>query len=507
MGKRVLIIGAGIAGLSAASYLQRNGFQAELFEMHSSVGGLCTSWKRNGFTFDGCVHWLMGSGPSSNVFEIWKELGAGNLEFHEWDVYTVVRLRGGDSFTVYTDPDLLEAEMLRLGPQDAALIRKMVNNIRRVSHIDQPVAWQKIPLKELLCLVLRLPAALPVLTTWMKRPLGDLVSQFNSPQLREAFKLLYGDLLADFPAAGWFLMLGFMAKRSNGYPIGGSSALAGALENKARALGVNIHCRSKIDEIVIRDGKVVGVRGTWGEMSGDYVISAADAWTTMHHLLGGRYHHPVLDAAFAAEALGNAKSGTLRRFPSLIYVCFGFSADCRTQPHTQVFPLDPPLVLEEGALRIDRFSLRFFHFDPTMAPAGKTVAVVSLETYHDEYWTSRRDRRDGSYQAAKDAVSAAVMAIIERHLPGFAQSVETTDVATPATFQRYTNNWHGSYEGWLPTSRSFGTKVPRVIDGVDNFYMIGQWLNPGGGLPPCAIDGRLIARTICRREHRRFRSD
>ncbi len=507
MAKRVLIIGAGIAGLSAASYLQRNGFDTEVFEMHNSAGGLCASWKRDGFTFDGCIHWLMGSGPSSNVFEIWKELGAGNLDFIEWEVYTVLHLRQGDCFTVYTDPDLLEAEMLRLGPQDAAIIRKMVNYIRRVRDIDRPVAWRKIPLKALLGLLLHLPAALPVLTTWARRPLADLVSRLTSPQLCEAFELLYGDLLSEFPAAGWFLMLGFMAKRSNGYPIGGSSALAKAMENKVKALGATIHYRTKIDEIVIRDGKAVGVRGAWGEMSGDYVISAADAWATMHGLLWGRYKHSVLDSAFAADDAGNGKSSALRRFPSLIYVSFGLAVDYGDQPHTQVFPLDPPLMLEDGTLRVDRISLRLFHFDQTMAPRGKTVATVSVETYNDKYWFDRRNRHDGSYQVAKDEAAAAIMAIIEQHLPGFSRSVETIDVATPATFGRFTNNWHGSYEGWLPTSSSFGTKVPRTLGGLDHFYMIGQWLNPGGGLPPCAIDGRLIAQRICRREHQRFRSD
>ena len=65
MGKRVLVIGAGIAGLSTASYLQRNGFDTEIFELHTQPGGLCTAWKRGGYTFDGCIHWLMGSGTSS----------------------------------------------------------------------------------------------------------------------------------------------------------------------------------------------------------------------------------------------------------------------------------------------------------------------------------------------------------------------------------------------------------------------------------------------------------
>ena len=61
MSKRVLVIGAGIAGLSAASYLQRNGFETEIFELHDLPGGLCTSWKRNGYTFDG---WELPEAPA-----------------------------------------------------------------------------------------------------------------------------------------------------------------------------------------------------------------------------------------------------------------------------------------------------------------------------------------------------------------------------------------------------------------------------------------------------------
>ena len=53
--KKVIIIGAGIAGLSAASYLQRNGYDTEIFEAHSLPGGLCTSWKRVDYTFDYCI--------------------------------------------------------------------------------------------------------------------------------------------------------------------------------------------------------------------------------------------------------------------------------------------------------------------------------------------------------------------------------------------------------------------------------------------------------------------
>ena len=57
----IIIIGAGLAGLSAGCYAQMNGYETQIFEMHNIPGGLCTSWKRKGYTFDGCIHYLMGS--------------------------------------------------------------------------------------------------------------------------------------------------------------------------------------------------------------------------------------------------------------------------------------------------------------------------------------------------------------------------------------------------------------------------------------------------------------
>ncbi|HQJ91218.1 MAG TPA: NAD(P)/FAD-dependent oxidoreductase, partial [Paludibacteraceae bacterium] len=59
---KVNIIGGGVAGLAVGIYLQKNGFETEVFEQHTVPGGLCTGWKRGDYTFNGCMHWLLGSG-------------------------------------------------------------------------------------------------------------------------------------------------------------------------------------------------------------------------------------------------------------------------------------------------------------------------------------------------------------------------------------------------------------------------------------------------------------
>src|SRR5580698_1998489 len=75
-GSKVIIIGAGIAGLSCGCYLQMNGIQTEILEAGDLPGGLCTSWHRGPYVFDGCLRWLMGAQPPSAFYQIWTELGA-----------------------------------------------------------------------------------------------------------------------------------------------------------------------------------------------------------------------------------------------------------------------------------------------------------------------------------------------------------------------------------------------------------------------------------------------
>jgi phytoene dehydrogenase-like protein len=499
MPKRVLVIGAGIAGLSAASYLQRNGFETEIFEMHTQPGGLCTAWKRGGFTFDGCIHWLMGSGPSSNLHWIWQELGAGDLNYIEWDIYMTVRLSDGDTFTVYTDPDKLEAEMLRLGPDDRKTVDFLIRGIKKISRLDLPAALDRMTITEKLRL---LPPFLLAMATvfkkWMKTPVSETVAGIHGEKLREALTVLFGEKnLAAFPVGGLLMMLGFMAKKSNGYPLGGSAVFARAIENKYLELGGKVHYGFKVDEISVENDRAVGLKGHGREVRGDIVVSAADAHDTASRLLGGKYNSPDLAKAFESY----------ERFPSMILVSLGLSKDYSAIPPCQVFALKEPLTLENGALRRDRLAVRFFTFDPSSAPAGKTAASVMIETPNDGYWTELKVNHPEAYAAEKRSTAEKVIAALERVFPGLKDAVEVVDVATPHSVIRYTNNWHGSYEGWAASTGTFGKKFAKTFPGLSGFYMVGQWVNPGGGLPPCGIDGRNLAKKLCKLEGRRFRPD
>src|SRR5512139_1367624 len=120
MEKRMVIIGAGIAGLSTGCYAQMNGYKTTIFEMHTIPGGLCTAWKRKGYTFDISMHNFIGSRPGI-YNQMWRELGVlKDRRFHYHQ--TMVRIESkGKRLDILADPKRLEEQMLALSPEDAPL--------------------------------------------------------------------------------------------------------------------------------------------------------------------------------------------------------------------------------------------------------------------------------------------------------------------------------------------------------------------------------------------------
>ena len=114
-----------------------------------------------------------------------------------------------------------------------------------------------------------------------------------------------------------------------------------------------------------------------------------------------------------------------------------------------------------------------------------------LQTEYD-WWATRGAR----YQQEKDAAADRVLGMSRSHLPGVKASVQMVDLATPLTFWRSARAWRGAFEGWFPTSNAF-KHVPKQLPGLDRFYMAGQWVEPGGGVPTAVMSGRQVVEIIC----------
>jgi len=181
--KSIIIIGAGIAGLSAGCYAAMSGYRSMIYETHTSPGGLCTSWKRGGYTIDFCLQWLVGSKPGFSLYRVWEELGAvQGRQFINADEFLRYEARDGRVFRLYCSVDRLEQHMLELAPEDAAQIRNFCNAIRELRSLGMPVlkpsalmsAWERMSL------VVRLRKYRPFVT-WNGMMMRELISRFTNP--------------------------------------------------------------------------------------------------------------------------------------------------------------------------------------------------------------------------------------------------------------------------------------------------------------------------------------
>jgi phytoene dehydrogenase-like protein len=337
---------------------------------------------------------------------------------------------------------------------------------------------------------------MPILSKWGRVAIPDFIARMKSEDLKEAFRRMYpSELGQDFPVMGMMMMLGFMHKKSAGYPLGGSLEFAKAVEKRYLSLGGKIRYGFKVDKIIVKDGRAAGIEGMGQEIPGDIVISAADGHDTLFGMLEGKHLTPKLKDAYKKMPL----------FPSLVYVSLGIRKDLRSVPSMQYFPIAKPIVMEDGERILEWLSLRLYHFDPSMAPAGGTAAIVMIPTHKTEWWTSLRSKDPARYRTEKERIGKEVVDAVDGFLGGIRDKVEVVDVATPATVVRYTNNWKGSFEGFLPTRKTMTGGLDRTIPGLKDFYMVGQWVHPGGGLPPCGMDGLSISRRLCKEDGKKFK--
>lgn len=467
--------------------------------MHNLPGGLCTSWERKGYTFDCCIHWLVGSSPLSGLHDMWEETGvAENRQFIDMDEYIRVEDSSGRTLVLYTDIYRLEKHLLEFSPQDEKPIRKFIDGIKMCLPFDPPskhdpaLKWISKQAKTVFNFIINSKK----MKEWMNITCEGFSMEFKDPMLREAFREMW---LPEFSIIFMLFTFAYLHNKNAGYPTGGSMPMSRALEERYKDLGGTLNYRSRVAGILTENNIAKGIRLEDGtEHRAGRVISAADGYTTLFSMLEGKFGDEKTREPYEKWPI----------FPSLIFVSLGVHRTFDEIPRTVsglTFHLKQKV--EIGDKVRDKLSVHLYNHDPSMAPEGCTAITIMLETDH-EYWKGLAQDRKG-YLQKKEEIGQAVIELLNERFPGISSQVEAIDVATPLTFERYTGNWKGSFEGWLITPENSGVimkPMSQSIAGLKNFYMCGQWVEPGGGLPTAIMSGRRLIKRLCMEDKRKFKT-
>jgi phytoene dehydrogenase-like protein len=489
--KTIIIIGGGLAGLSTGCFAQMNGYKTRIFEMQDKPGGVCVSWKRKGYTFDYAVHNVFGITPNSVNNRLWQELGAlQGIDVYSFPEFVQVEDPNGKVLTVYTNLDKLEKHLIALSPADEKLIKSYIKAARKFSGYDLFEA-----LTGGVGTKLKMLPLMGALMTYSKITIKDYANHFTDPFLKKAFATIQYDI-PEVPVIITLIFLATMNNGDGGWPIGGSMALSRNIEKRYLELGGEATYRAKVEEILVKNDVALGVRLSDGtEHFADLVVSAADGYSMIFRMLQGKYVNEVIrgyyDAYPKTQAFG-------------LEVYYAVAQNLTTEPHALVLFQDQPLMVEDKER--ERLNVEVFAFDPSMAPDGKTVVKVVMDSSYD-YWKNLSANSE-KYREEKQRVAALIAERLEKRFPGFSEHIEATDVVTPLSVEHWTSTYRGCQAWGVPkqyikqVAKNGG--VSKTLPGLQNFYMVGQWAGAIIGLNSACLMGRNLVREICRKDGKKF---
>ncbi|KPU45522.1 phytoene desaturase (lycopene-forming) [Oxobacter pfennigii] len=490
MSKSIIIIGAGMGGMAAGVYGQMNGFKTRIYEMHHLPGGQCTSWKRKGYTFDVCIHHLMGCSQKTGINRIWGELGAMPRELVYTKEMVSVVSPEGKMFCDYYDPDLLSQHLKEISPDDSKVIDEYINGIKTFGGVD---LWGSMMLGNILDIVKIMPKVLKTLK-WFKPTMADFAQRFKNPFLRKAFPLL----VYSMPEAPFAVHL---ARHGSGYakdiawPVGASAEFAASIAKHYEKLGGKIYYQKKVARILTQNSKAVGVEFLDGSREyADIVISNADGRKTLQDLLEGKYLDKKLEE-YCKEPKGETNWA--------VHVFLGVDRDLSNEPSSLVMLLDQPVII--AGHEHHSLEMQLYGFDKTMAPDNKGVIKAELVGSYS-YWKELASDK-ALYDAEKEKVASQVIDILEGYFHGIKDQVEVVDVPTLLTWERFMGGTHGFAN--IPNKKadiigSLFKNEEMLVPGLDNFYFVGAWSTSAGALFVNALSGKKAIQYICKKERQKF---
>ena len=468
--KNVILIGGGVAGLTAGIYCAGAGARCVLVEKNENGAGALCGWRRGEYEIDGCLHWLTGTKAGTELYDIWQKTGMLDGEVIMTDSFFSSELCG-ERVTFYRDAEKTEDEMTSLSSNDATEIKKFFRAVKAASSLSET---EKEPLGKAECALALAPYAL--------LSAGEVAERFTSPVIKRAICDLTGKYYSSLG-----LIFAYAAYSSgNGFlPRGGSRGAASRMIEKYKSLGGEYISGKSAVKVERHGGEFALTLSDGSTVIGDRIICCADPFMSIASLFGAEY----LPVSYMKKILKKDK------YPLFSSVHFAFSAKSGDVPFkgTLFIPCRRHAV---GSVNCDRLMLREFSHEPSFAPEGMSViqTMIFTDEAKSRKWMELSDDRS-AYRDAKSAAASDVKERIAERFPTLSD-VELIDSWTPATYSRYLGSVCGSYMSFALTPATSPAAFPTRLRGLDGVYFASGWTKSPGGVPNAALSGRNAALQI-----------
>lgn len=482
--KKVVIIGGGIAGMTAGVYLQKAGFQTEIYEKNALPGGQCTAWKREGYVIDNCIHWLTGTRPGSDLHKLWKEIGAlgEQVGVYEKEMFFSSKL-DGQVLTFWRDKERTRKEMLKLSPEDEQEINKLMDYVSMAESMTVPAdkPFDAMNPLDFIKMGMSMKEMGMVMKEYGNMDIKELAMRFRHPLIQRA--------ITDYMPKGYqayaFVVSYATVTGGNGdIPKGGSLAMALRIADKYKEYGGKLYTNASVKTIILNGKKAEGILLESGEsINADYVICACDTDFTFRKLLPEKYMPKGLRKQYAEREKYPVSSGF-----QIAYAVDGIFAELTG---TRVFSCEK---MQVGEQTVQSMSVQSYDYEPDFAPEGKMVLQTNFSQTEEDYayWCLLYENKE-EYNKKKNEIAGYAMQRLIKEYPDLEGKIRVLDVWTPVTYTRYCNAYKGAYMSFVTTKQAKNITVPGKVKGIDNVMLASQWLMGPGGLPTAAVMGKFAA--------------
>ena len=445
----VIVVGSGIGGLSCASLLAKDGFKVLVLEQHSQVGGYCASFQRDGFTFPAGAHDISG-----------VEQGAIKMLLDK------LNLQKDDLFVLHTRTYFLGDKKISFTGTKNDVVQKLSEHFpdekqkiaaffdEAENAVTQKLSQRTNPTKP--C---------PIYNQWTQVTYQQKLDEFfHDAQIKTFLCSLLGYLGTKpeetIASSALMACLGYFIYGGH-YPKQGGQLFANALKQVIETHGGTVLTNTKVDEILVTENHVTGVRAGDKVFFSHIVVANANAKTLFTKLTP----HGVLDPAFV-DAVNNLKMSQ-----SSAAVHFGVDLDLSSL--TSIF--------EEFFINSNA--------DATTAPHGKaSITVGDLAEYADVPPAGTPE-----YEKYKEKLTHEAIEKIEKVIPGISKHIIVTNVVTPRTFEQFTSMPEGAIYAF---DQSIGSKRPYFKTPIIGLYLASASTLPGAGVEAVVASGLICVRDI-----------
>ncbi len=511
-----VIIGGGIAGLTAAAYLTKAGKSVLLCEKENYCGGLVNNFERDGFVYDGGVRAFENSGV---LFPMLRQLGI-SLDFVPNKISV-----GIEDKVIYIESDESVDEyqklLISIYPESINDIEQIIKRIRTIMKymdvqygIDNPIFLdfkkdRDYMIREIIPWIFKYAVIAPRISK-MNEPVADYLKRYTQNQ--SLLDIITQHFFQETPA---FFALSYLKLYLDyHYPLGGTAKIIHKLVDIIREHRGMINTNAKIIELDIERKFVMDAQGRKNQYR--RLIWAADL-QTLYSLLDP---DTISDERTKKAIISRQKQISEKSGNDSVYTVFlGVNIDkeyfsSRCSEHFFYTPSRTgqsqagPMPVNQDQKTIETWLKQFFELttyeisipvlrDNTMAPAGKTGLIISVLF---DYKLTRLIEEQGWYGSFKSYCEKSIIRVLNDSVfPGIGNSIIHIFSSTPLTMAKLTGNHEGAITGWSFTNRPIPaeSRLPKILNAINtsipNVYQAGQWTYSPSGLPISFLTGKIAA--------------